>query len=140
MNKIIYLLTLLSITSINQNLCSQNKTTGDNDTVKLLNVITPDKVEKKPLFKGKDASAFRDWLYQNMRLPDKRMSEGVASVSFVVDTTGIVREVSILKGITPSFDDALYRLVKSSPRWKPGKVNGEPVNVRFVMPFVVKFR
>lgn len=140
MNKKLITLSLLAIALFPQNLFSQNKKNLENDTIKIRNFITPDKAEKTPLFKGKDPSKFREWLYINMRLPADCRTEGVASVEFVVDSTGAVRDVRIQRGITPSFNEALVNLVKSSPKWKPGMVNGTPVNVRFVMPFVVKFR
>ena len=57
---------------------------------------------------------------------------------FLVDVDGSVKEVKIIRGIHPLMDKEAIRVIKlTSKKWKPGRMNGEPVKVRMVIP--VKF-
>jgi TonB family protein len=66
--------------------------------------------------------------------------EGVVFVEFIVDVGGKLRNIKVLKGISLELDEEALRVVdlmnKELP-WSPGMFNGQPVNVRFVLP--IKF-
>ena len=104
----------------------------------------PDKVwnyvEQSPEFPG-GVSKLMKFIGSNMRYPasGRRMGiEGSVFISFVVDSDGTIDNVQAVKGITDDFDKEAMRVVKKMPRWNPGKRNGVPVKVRFVLP--VKFK
>ncbi|MCK4661786.1 MAG: energy transducer TonB [Bacteroidales bacterium] len=59
---------------------------------------------------------------------------GKVFVSFVIDKKGYVTDVKILRGIDPLLDNEALRVVKSMPRWKPGKQRGRLVKVAFSVP------
>ena len=40
------------------------------------------------------------------------------------------------KGVFPSLDAEAVRVVKSSPKWKPGIKNGKPVRVTYTLPVI----
>jgi TonB family protein len=64
--------------------------------------------------------------------------EGTVYVSFVVTTSGEVRDVFISRSSNNLFNaEALRVIQKTSGRWKPGQVDKQPVNTRMVLP--VKF-
>ena len=58
------------------------------------------------------------------------------SVRFVVERDGSATAVEIYKGVDPALDKEAIRVVKSVPKWKPGKQQGKPVRTRFVVPIV----
>lgn len=68
--------------------------------------------------------------------------QGTVFVSFVVDKTGAVSKVEILKGIAggKELEDEAIRMVKTLPKFTPGKQRGQPVSVRYTVPikFVLK--
>ena len=64
--------------------------------------------------------------------------EGRVFVSFVIDKKGDVTDVKILRGVDPYLDKEALRVVRSMPRWKPGKQRGKPVKVQYQVPLVLK--
>lgn len=97
-------------------------------------------VEQNPEFEGGYA-AMMAFIQKNMVYPPiaRRMQvDGTVHISFIVSKTGTISEVKVLRGISAECDKEAVRVVELMPPWKPGKQNGRPVNVRFVMP--LKFR
>jgi periplasmic protein TonB len=66
--------------------------------------------------------------------------EGKVLVQFVVEKSGDITEVQVLKGIGAGCDEEAVRVCKMMPRWKAGKQNGKPVRVKMVIPFVFKLQ
>jgi protein TonB len=97
-------------------------------------------VEQNPEFVG-GYEAMMNFIRKNMRYPAsaRRMGvDGTVYVSFVVDKTGSISEVKTIRGISADCDKEAMRVVSMMPAWKPGKQNGKPVFVRFVLP--IKFK
>jgi protein TonB len=97
-------------------------------------------VEQNPEFVG-GYEAMMNFIKKNMRYPAsaRRMGvDGTVYVSFVVDKTGSISEVKTIRGISADCDKEAMRVVSMMPPWKPGKQNGKPVFVRFVLP--IKFK
>lgn len=91
-------------------------------------------VEDMPTFRGGDVNFFRNWVQENVNYPKIAVENGIQGkvfVSFVVDKEGNVADINIVRGVDPSLDDEVLRVVHSSPEWKPGKQRGAEVNVRF---------
>jgi periplasmic protein TonB len=64
--------------------------------------------------------------------------EGVVLVSFVINKDGSLSEITKIKSLSPETDAESLRVVGLSPNWKPGKVKGQVVRARFVLP--IKFK
>ena len=90
----------------------------------------------KPTFRGhSDLSvSFTEWVNKNLKYPKDAKDahvEGAVKLQFTVGTNGGVQEVQILQGVYPSLDDEALRVVRSSPKWKPGIKDGKPVRVTY---------
>lgn len=88
--------------------------------------------EKMPLFEGKGTlQDFQHWV-------DARAAEydrsGKVILTFVVEKNGSVAEVQVLDTPDPAMGEAAARIVASSPAWKAGTIDGEPVRVRYTLP------
>lgn len=97
-------------------------------------------VEQQPEFEGGYA-AMMAFIKKNMRYPAsaRRMGiDGTVYVSFVVSKDGTISEVKTIRGISADCDKEAMRVVSMMPPWKPGRQNGKPVFVRFVLP--IKFQ
>lgn len=97
-------------------------------------------VEQQPEFQG-GYEAMMNFIRKNMRYPAsaRRMGvDGTVYVSFVVSKDGSISEVKTIRGISADCDKEAMRVVSMMPDWKPGKQNGKPVFVRFVLP--IKFK
>ena len=98
-----------------------------------------ERVDKKMSFKGKEGddaiAAFREWVEAQIIAPDG--VSGKIQVGFVVGRNGGVQEVQILKSSAPSLNEQVMNIVKSSPKWKPTKMDGSPLrtNVRVTVTF-----
>jgi len=53
---------------------------------------------------------------------------------FIVDTCGNMTNIRILRGLQDDFDKETVRVLKLMPQWKPGKLKGVPVNVKYIFP------
>ena len=55
-------------------------------------------------------------------------------VSFIVDKSGSVTNVKIVRGVDKNLDAEALRVVKSLPKYKPGTQDGKPVRVMLTQP------
>lgn len=101
-----------------------------------------DIVEVAPLFPGGE-SALRSWLASNTKYPPIAEDNGIQGrviVQFVVERDGSVSNVQVVRGVDPSLDKEAARVVKSMPKWTPGKQNGQAVRVKYNVPVVFKLQ
>ncbi len=99
-----------------------------------------DVVDQMPAFPG-GGSALMNFLSQNIRYPAVAEENGIQGrviVTFVVNSDGSISDTKLAKSVDPSLDKEALRLVKSMPRWIPGRKNGTPVRVKYTIP--VTFR
>ena len=99
-------------------------------------------VDRPPSFPG-GMGALMSWLGQNVRYPVTAAENGVQGrviVQFVVEKDGSVTNVRVAKSVDPSLDKEAVRVVKSMPRWIPGKSNGSTVRVKHTVPVVFNFQ
>ena len=90
-------------------------------------------------FKGKGTDAFSAWVTAHLKYPKDAKAahiDGTVRVKFVIGTNGGVQEVEVEKGVFPSLDAEAVRVVKSSPKWKPGIKDGKPVRVSYTLPVI----
>ncbi len=100
-------------------------------------------VEDMPTFQGQSSDAFRIYIQQNLKYPIIAQENGISGrvfVQFDVDGTGSITNVVVVRGVDPSLDKEAVRVVKSSPKWSPGKQRGRPVRVRFTFPIVFQLQ
>lgn len=97
-------------------------------------------VTPKPQFRGGDA-AYKKYLAQNVKYPQEAMKkkiQGSVRVGFTVNPDGSIVNAKVERKVNPLLDNEALRVVKSMPKWIPGKLNGEPVPVKMYVP--VNFR
>lgn len=101
-----------------------------------------DIVEQQPLFPG-GPTALMKYLYENTKYPVVAQENGVqgrVTVQFVVEKDGSISDVHVLRGVDPSLDKEAVRVVKSMPRWTPGKQNGITVRVNYRVPVLFRLQ
>ena len=93
-----------------------------------------------PGFPGGDVARMK-YLRDNMKYPQMARESGIQGkvfVTFVVEKDGKVTDVRVLRGIGGGCDEEAIRVVKSMPKWNPGKQRGKPVRVQFNLPIIFK--
>lgn len=101
-----------------------------------------DIVEQQPMFPGGPAALMK-YLSENTKYPVVAQENGVqgrVTVQFVVEKDGSISDVHVLRGVDPSLDKEAVRVVKSLPRWTPGKQNGITVRVNYRVPVLFRLQ
>ena len=101
-----------------------------------------DVVEEMPHFPGGPA-ALQAFLSSNTKYPVVAQENGVQGrviVSFVVERDGSITDVRVVRSVDPSLDREASRVVRSMPRWSPGKQNGSAVRVKYTVPVVFRLQ
>lgn len=93
--------------------------------------------DEMPEFNG---DLFR-YLSEKLKYPTiavEARTQGTVYLTFVVEKNGEIGDIKILKGVSEGCTEEAIRVVKSMPKWKPGKNHGQTVRVQYNLP--VKFR
>ena len=93
-------------------------------------------VENMPEFPGGDLGLMK-YIQKNVKYPaiaKEYNITGKVYVSFIVDKSGSVTNVKIVRGVDKNLDAEALRVVKSLPKYKPGKQRGKAVRVMFTIP------
>ena len=97
-------------------------------------------VEVMPQFPGGQI-AMLQYLMKNIKYPEQAVKEGIqgrVTVRFIVEKDGSISDVKPVLSVHPLLNKEAVRVVKSMPKWTPGKQNGKPVRVRFNLPVMFK--
>lgn len=101
-----------------------------------------DVVEQMPQFPGGPQALF-EYLSKHIKYPAVAEENGVQGrviVTFVVERDGSITDVTVVKSVDPSLDKEAQRVVKSMPKWIPGKQNGAAVRVKYTVPVTFKLQ
>lgn len=85
--------------------------------------------------------AYYENLGRVLKYPDEATQNGIEGkvfVEFVINKDGKVSDLKVLKGIGAGCDDEAMRAILQLGDWKPGKVHGETVAQRMVLPITFK--
>jgi TonB family protein len=99
-------------------------------------------VEVMPQFIGGEKIMFL-WLSNNLHYPEDAQRRGIQGrviVRFVVDVDGSIKQVEVVRSLSPSCDAEAVRAVKAMPDWSPGTQDGIPVPVYFTLPLSFKLQ
>lgn len=97
-------------------------------------------VEQQPEFPGGVGELYK-YLGQNIKYPaaaQRANVQGRVFVKFVVEKDGSIGNIEVMKGIGFGCDEEAVRVIKSMPKWNPGRQNGKNVRVYYTMPVVYK--
>jgi Ca-activated chloride channel family protein len=112
---------------------SEQKSTEE-ETVAEDVVITM--AEEMPKFQNGDLTAFQKYIQLHLVYPKEAIAEGLQGrvfIQFVVDELGNIIDVEVIRSINKLLDDEAVRIIKSSPKWTPGKHGGNPVRVKMIV-------
>ena len=99
-------------------------------------------VEQMPQFPGGEAALMK-YLQSHINYPPMAAENNVQGrvvVQFVVDKTGRVGEVKIVRSVDKDLDKEAARVCASLPKFTPGRQNGQPVSVWYTLPVSFKLQ
>lgn len=108
-------------------------------------------VEEFPMFPGCEAIAKNErkgcadekmlaFIKENLKFPKHMVNsniQGRVYLQFVVDKTGAIINIKVVRSLHPDLDREAIRVVSIMPKWIPGKQRGRLVNVTYTLP--IKF-
>ncbi|GHT37218.1 cell envelope biogenesis protein TonB [Bacteroidia bacterium] len=97
-------------------------------------------VDEMPKYPGGDGALLK-FIADSIKYPAEAQENGIQGrvvAYFIVNQDGSISNPTLLKGVEPSLDEEALRIIKSMPKWTPGKIKGEPVRVKYTIP--VTFR
>jgi len=77
------------------------------------------------------------YLVKNIIYLDQPRNDGVSGkifLEFVVNKEGDIEQVVVLSGVNYLLDNEATRVIKSMPKFQPGKQRGRLVSVKYVLP------
>lgn len=99
-------------------------------------------VEQMPQFPGGEAAMLK-YLSDHIVYPPMAQENNVQGrvvVQFVIKKDGSIGDVKVVRGKDPDLDREAVRVVKTFPKFTPGKMNGQPVNVWYTLPINFKLQ
>lgn len=96
--------------------------------------------ELDPQFPG-GLPGLMNFINDNLRYPAYAKANGIQGkviVQFVVKKDGSIGQVKVIRKKNPDLDAEAVRVIKTLPKFIPGKMNGKPVNVWFTLPVTFK--
>ncbi len=95
-------------------------------------------VEQMPEFPGGMAKC-KEFLSKNIRYPVNAQENGIQGtvvVQFVVSRDGSINDPYVVRSVSPELDEEAIRVIKSMPKWIPGKQRNVAVDVKYTMPII----
>lgn len=96
--------------------------------------------ETMPSFPGGEKTLL-NYLSESIRYPFSAMREGIQGrviIQFVVESNGEIKEIRVVRGVSPELNAEALRVIRQMPLWIPGTQDGKPVRINYVLP--VNFR
>ncbi|MBS2100534.1 energy transducer TonB [Carboxylicivirga linearis] len=93
-------------------------------------------VDKLPKLSNSSRN-FNKYIAKHIKYPTNAKLRGVEGdvwVSFIISSTGVVKDVKVDKSVDPVLDEAVVDFVKQTGPWKPGKKDGHEVNTQMMVP------
>lgn len=109
-----------------------------NTTLEVQPIISESETQPEP---QNGMQEFRKQIAMKFRLPEVENDVNVTIVAkFLVSKTGQILNITIPKEEPKNLGlgEELKRILKESPNWKPGTINGKPVDVNFALPVSIK--
>ena len=87
--------------------------------------------------------AFKQYLEKNIHYPEQALAnniEGRVTIQFTVESSGVLSDFTVIKGIGHGCDEEVIRLVQQGPKWNPTRRNTESlrdrvkVRMKFTLP------
>lgn len=101
-----------------------------------------DVVEQMPTFPG-GTSELLQYISSNISYPasERRLGKGGrVFCSFIVEKNGSISDVRVYRGVNDVLDREAVRVIRSMPRWIPGRMKGETVRVKYAVPVDFKIK
>ena len=98
--------------------------------------------EQQPYFPGGETALLK-YLQENVKYPPKAIKDSIQGrvvVQFLIDPAGYVGEVKVVRSVSEELDAEAVRVVKTLPRFVPGRIFGKAVSAWYTLPVTFKLQ
>ena len=98
--------------------------------------------EQQPYFPGGETALLK-FLQENVKYPPKAVKDSIQGrvvVQFLIDPAGYVGEVKVVCSVSEELDAEAVRVVKTLPRFVPGRIFGKAVSAWYTLPVTFKLQ
>ena len=95
------------------------------------------KVSEIPTFPG-GIEKFYQFVGANYKAPEQPNLKGKVYITFIVEKDGSLSEIKSVRDIGFGTGEEAIRVLKLSPKWTPGKIDGNPVKVLYSLPITIQ--
>lgn len=107
---------------------------------------TDDKIytwtRQPPQFPGIGIPRMINFIQDTKRYPEEAAEKGIEGtviITFIVEKDGTFTDIQVEKGIGAGCDEEALRIVKSMPKWRPGRTSrNKVVRVKYSLPIEFK--
>ena len=95
-------------------------------------------VDQWPSFPGGEEMLMK-YITKNLHYPESAIKNnaGRLTISFIVEKDGTLSHIEIIRCNDENLSVEGVRLIKSMPKWEPGKKDGNIVRVKYILPINV---
>ncbi len=93
--------------------------------------------EEMPSFQGGDLNTFRNWVQSRLQYPrmaQENNIQGKVILQFVIERDGTLTNIQEIASPDRSLTEEAMRVLRSSPKWTPGKQRNRAVRVAYILP------
>ena len=98
--------------------------------------------EQQPHFPGGETALLK-YLQENVKYPPNAVKDSIQGrvvVQFLIDPAGCVDEVKVVRSVSEELDAEAVRVVKTLPRFVPGRMYGKAVSMWYTLPVTFKLQ
>jgi len=119
---------------IEKALSGEDKYTGSSEKYEVVSDYTI--ADEMPSYVGGDA-AMLNYISKSLKYPEIAKEKGIQGtvfIYFIINETGEISSARTIRGVGGGCDEEALRVVMSMPKWIPGKINGKPASVSYMIP------
>lgn len=93
-------------------------------------------LDVEPSFPG-GLRSFYKYVSETVRYPKKAINDNVQGqvlLSFIVEKDGRLVDIKVVQGVSPEIDKEAIRVIRASPKWRPGVLKDKVVRVVYKLP------
>ncbi len=142
LSMIVGLLSIGNAKATETNLPLHSMISVENEAVLSTDTVVFTVCEKMPEYPGGPTALF-SYLAEKIQYPAESVQkneQGRAVVQFIVEKDGSLSNIHIIRSVTPKLDAEAIRVVKSMPKWTPGKQKGKSVRVKYTCPITFRLK
>ena len=90
----------------------------------------------QPSFPG-GMGLFYKYVGNNFKIPENFKGRGKIYIKFFIEKDGSITDIEIIRDLGFGLGDEAVRVIKESPKWIPGQVNGKPARMMYSLPITI---